>query len=103
MKHSNEISSVAFSPDGQTIAIGGGSHAAQLWDAKSWQPLKVPMEQRSDVQSVIFTVDGRAILTGGTDGIGRLWNAATCRPIGPMLRHSDAINAFGAALTEESF
>jgi len=69
--------SVAFSPDGKTLAAPywiGGIH---LWDAHTGTHLRTLWGHRSDVRSVAFSPDGTTLASGSGDGTIRLWDAAT--------------------------
>ena len=82
------INSVAFSPDGHTLASGDSGGTVQLWDvAQPWRPslLGQPLASApgagqaggSDfVTSVAFSRDGQTLASGGYDGAIRLWSVA---------------------------
>eukprot|EP01137_Pigoraptor_chileana_P025186 Opistho-2@94276 len=75
--HSGEVLSVAYSPDGQTVATGSGDCTARVWDAATGQ-CKLTLSGHSDaVASVAFSPDGRTIATGSDDKTARVWDAAT--------------------------
>jgi WD40 repeat protein len=69
---------VAFSPDGHTLASGGGGDAIRLWDATNPahpHPLGHALAgAAADVVSVAFSPDGRTLASGSLDGTTRLWN-----------------------------
>jgi WD40 repeat protein len=63
------VASVAFSPDGATLATGAGS-LVQLWDLRSRQPIGVA--RPGDVAA--FAPDGRTLITGSD--VLRVWDVA---------------------------
>jgi WD40 repeat protein len=77
------VTSVAFSPDGKTLATGSEAGQAQLWNVTTGQPIGAPLNAGADLDSVAFSPDGKVLATGSADV--RLWNVATGQQIGAPL------------------
>jgi eukaryotic-like serine/threonine-protein kinase len=70
--HSKEVNSVAFSPDGKTLASGSNDGTAKLWDARTGELLRTFETPDSEVVAVAFSPDRDAIAmaTVGNEGDG---------------------------------
>jgi WD40 repeat protein len=71
------VDSVAFSPDGHTLASGGLGGTVGLWgmaDPAHPRPLGQPLTGGVAVSSVAFSPDGHTLASGSVDGTTRLWN-----------------------------
>jgi WD40 repeat protein len=76
-----QLFTVAFSPDGKTLAFGGTSRAVQRIDLATGKPLpELTWKQRSggeNAYALAFSPDGKVLACGGEMGSLVLWDAAT--------------------------
>ncbi|MCB2264141.1 MAG: hypothetical protein LGR52_14570 [Candidatus Thiosymbion ectosymbiont of Robbea hypermnestra] len=74
--HTEQVNSVAVSPDGQRIATGGADRTIILWDANG-QPLRRLHGHRNDVLGLAFDPSGQRLLSASYDNDLRLWDLAS--------------------------
>ena len=77
--------SLAFSPDGKTLATGSYSHIVRLWDVGSRTGMAALTSNDGEINSVAFSPDGKTLAAGTTtDGRCGTWlPTATARPSTP--------------------
>ena len=74
--HTDMVTSVAFSPDGTTLASGSRDNTVRLWDAKTVKRKQIFAGHTDMVTSVAFSPDGTTLASGSDDGTVLLWNVA---------------------------
>ncbi|MBD2415501.1 caspase family protein, partial [Nostoc calcicola FACHB-3891] len=91
--HSNFVYSVAFSPDGKTIASASADNTVKLWNAATGKEIITLKGHSNYVYSVAFSPDGKTIASAGADNTVKLWNAATGKEIITLKGHSNWVNS----------
>lgn len=99
------VCSVAFSPDGETLASAEYPGIVKLWNVRNGRERLEIEAPAWIVGAMAFSPDGTMLAaglwTGGINGVPNpgndvlLWNAATGKPIRTLKGHSDGIPALG--------
>jgi WD40 repeat protein len=76
--HGEWVRSVAYSPDGKTLASGADDLTVKLWDAQTGALKQTWTGFDKGVHSVAFAPDGRTLAIGGEDSLVKLCDAQTC-------------------------
>ena len=93
--HSGQVCSLAFSPDGKTLASGSADHSVKLWDVITGRSLGTLEGHNSEVASVVFSPDGKTIASAAgyhdKDKTIKLWDAAARKIAASLKGHTDAV------------
>src|SRR2546428_3577989 len=75
--HSDWVLSVAFSPDGKTLASGSGDNTVKLWEVSTGTELRTLKGHSYGVVSVAFSPDGKTLASGSRDHTVKLSEDST--------------------------
>jgi WD domain, G-beta repeat len=100
---------LAYSPDGRTLAAAGKDSLIHLWETATLKKRATLAGHTGAVYAVSFAADGKTLASAGQDGVVRLWDMTSKLPGGSAkdklparvlehawqeLRHADAGRAF---------
>ncbi|KAJ6013047.1 hypothetical protein N7522_003402 [Penicillium canescens] len=91
--HSDRVRSVAFSPDGHTLASGSDDHTIKLWDTATGTHRQTLEGHSKWVRSVAFSPDGLILASGSDDHTIKLWDTATGTQRQTLDGHSHVVNS----------
>ena len=75
--HSQGIETLAFSPDGKSVASGSSDSNIILWDVASGRELRAFSGHTEKVTSVAFSPDGTMVVSASSDNTVKLWAVAS--------------------------
>lgn len=70
--HTNCVASVAYSPDGKTLATGSWDETIKLWNVATGQERATLKKHTHRVVSVAYSPDGKTLASGSHDKTLRL-------------------------------
>ena len=95
--HENVITSLAFSPDGETLISGSQDNNAIIWDVRQAKLLRRLKGHANHIYVVGFTPDGARAVTGAYDNELRLWFVADGKEIARMTGHGGKVRSLAIA------
>ncbi len=84
--HSDSVRSVAFSPDGKTLASGPSDNTIKLWDIETGKVTNTLEGHSDSVISVVFSPDGKTLASGSSDNTIKLWDLGNLLEIESLKR-----------------
>ena len=75
--HTGFVESVAFSPDGKTLASGSEDQTIKLWDVATGGNIATLKGHTGSVEAVAFSPDGKTLASGSSDQTVKLWDVAS--------------------------
>jgi WD40 repeat protein len=88
--HTDTVSDVAFSSDGELLVTGSGDGLAKLWDADTGVCHKTFTGHVGPVRCVAISPDGQTLLSGGQDFTAKQWDTVTTNCI-RTFTHTNAL------------
>jgi WD40 repeat protein len=88
--HTQMVNSLAFSPDGATLATQSADGSVRLWDPALKEEINV-LKHDAGVLALAFSPDGKRLATGSADGALRLWDVATQQELPPFPKQQHSV------------
>ncbi len=86
-----DIRSLAFSPDGSTLALARLNGELRLQDAEMREVKAKVQAHAGGVNCVAFSADGTLLVTAGLDGTVKIWEVAGLKLRKTLLGHTDRV------------
>jgi len=91
--HANAVRAVALSPDGLTVAGGGGlgENTIRIWDIRTGEQKVLLSGHSRDIRTLAFSPDGKTLASAGEEKIIRLWDSITGQRKQSLSGHDSAV------------
>ncbi|MBA2306682.1 WD40 repeat domain-containing protein [Candidatus Dependentiae bacterium] len=91
--HTQSITFILFSPDGNSALTGSEDDTARLWDVKTGKQLHILKGPISHIISIAFSPDGNTVVTGSNDRTARLWDIKTGQQLKELKGHTTDVKS----------
>ena len=96
--HDEQVQTVAFSPDGEFLAVGDGSRdgsgSVKIWNVRNQQVTATLKGDIAVVRSVTFSPDDRYLASSHYNGEVKVWNVSDWQPLRTIPHAGDYDIAF---------
>jgi len=89
--HTDEIRSVAYSPDGKYVLTGSADTTIKLWNVVTGDPVRTFKGHTAEITSVAFSPDGRYICSASEDTTAKVWNLTTGEEVYTLSGNHDVV------------
>ncbi|KAI4117642.1 MAG: hypothetical protein LQ345_002180 [Seirophora villosa] len=90
--HLAGISTLAWSPDGRTLASGSDDKSIRLWDVVTGKAYPVPLlGHHNYIYSIAFSPKGNMLVSGSYDEAVFLWDVRAARVMRSLPAHADPV------------
>jgi WD40 repeat protein len=80
--HDDEVTEVAYAPDGRTLASGGfADHMIKLWNPSTGAQLAELPGHSLPISGLLFFPDGHRLLSSSNDESVRIWDVAATKQL----------------------
>lgn len=100
--HTNEVKTVAFTPDGKYLISGSWDNNAIIWDVENFTSIGVFMGHTRGIYAMDISICGSYLITGARDHTIILWNIETRKLIKRFVYTSSVNSLKFIAKTENS-
>jgi WD40 repeat protein len=99
-RHPGHVWSVAFAPDGKTLASSARRHGVvRLWDVATGQMVRSYAGHMGGVSGVLFSADGKTLIAAGGsfEPVIIVYDTATAKPVRRLEGHTDYVSGIALA------
>ncbi len=91
--HVDSVLTLAWSPNGQWIASGGGDGTVQVWEAKTGKLHNTYLGHKATVNTLSWSPNGTHLVSGGEDQTLHVWHAFTGMQLLTYQGHTHGVDA----------
>ena len=89
--HAEQVWSVAFNPDGTTLASASEDQTIKLWNVQTGKERATLEGHTKFVASVAYSPDGKTLASASNDKTIRLWEATNGQSLRTLQSHRDRV------------
>lgn len=102
--HWDVVETVAFSPDGETLASAGRDKTIRFWNSRTGKAIKYEtLHCESEVNSIAFSPSGELLVSGHENGDVGVWAMASLSPLVKFSLHTAAVQSVAFSPTGGTF